>query len=820
MKKYCNFFAVLTFAFFNLNANSPVENSNNLLTKQKITFRENKGQVRDQNWKPRNDVLYSGESNGVQFHLKQDGLHYQINRIESWKDAEDFKNLHSIHQKVKSDNNQNSKVPDKISIYRVDVNWKNANKNINIETFEVLPGYDNFYNVPEGNEPALFVKSYKGLLYHNLYEGIDLKFFENEGHLEYDFIVKPKADYSQIKIEIKGAELSISDKNELVITTPFGEIREGALKVYQDNREIYANWVLSSNSNEVSFNIPNYDSSKELRIDPPVRLWGTYYGGFESEDGNSAAIDASGNIYFAGETKSPNNISTTGAHKDTIGDDSDAFLVKFNSNGERQWGTYYGGSGIEYYSSTVTDSYNNVYLAGSTQSTNNISTTDSHQKTYGGGVDLIEGDGFLAKFDSIGIRQWGTYYGGSNDDDVNSVTTDGSCNVYLAGITTSTNNISSTGAHQETYGGGSEFHDGDGFLVKFNENGIRLWGTYYGGNNVDNGIAVATDADENVYLAGCTQSTNNISTIGAHQDTIGIGYFNLDGFLAKFDSKCKRLWATYYGGTDSYDSFTSATTDNSGNIYLSGWTGSENNISTTGAHQETFGGNEDGFLVKFDINGVRHWGTYYGGSDEDICNSVVTDKRGNVYIAGRTTSMDNISTVGAYQDTFVGGADCFLAKFNSNGLRIWGTYYGGSDEDICNSVVTDNNNNIYIAGKTSSSDNISTPGSHQENIDFLWYDGFLVKFYDETSSYFENESELKKDDNSDFVVYPNPATESISVALDNMLSVSNCKIFNIIGMELYSKTYDFPKFDIDISFLPPGLYFIEINGNTKAFIKN
>lgn len=234
------------------------------------TFTENKGQIRNQHYRPRPDVLFSGSANGLYYHLKKDGLHYQLFRVESWK-KEENKKLHRLPE-------ERTEVPDKIGIYRVDVNWLNTSPETKIIREKALPGYSNYYNVPDGTEPALFVKSYESVIYQNIYNGIDLHLYHSEGNLEYDFLVQPYADYKQIQIQIKGATLKVSDKKELIIQTPFGDIVEGALKVFQEEKQIPAEWVVRDGV--VSFHIPKYDKTKPLRIDPPVRIWGTYYGGY------------------------------------------------------------------------------------------------------------------------------------------------------------------------------------------------------------------------------------------------------------------------------------------------------------------------------------------------------------------------------------------------------------------------------------------------------------------------------------------------------------------------------------------------------------
>jgi len=321
-----------------------------------------------------------------------------------------------------------------------------------------------------------------------------------------------------------------------------------------------------------------------------VRQWGTYFEG----NGNACTTDASGNIYIVGLTNSTSGIATAGAHQTVMSGSGDAFLVKFNSSGVKQWGTYFGGassgaSGMEKGLSCATDALGNVYMVGHTPSTSGIATAGAHQTIYGGSST----DAFLVKFNSSGVIQWGTYYGGEGVDIGYSCATDASGNVYMAGDAQQQNlpasGISTIGAHQSAYGGGYS----DGFLVKFDSNGLRQWGTYYGGSLLDVSFSCATDASGNVYMSGETQSPNGIATSGAHQTTV-------DGaFLVSFNSSGVRQSGTYYGGIKNV-----CTTDASGNVYMTGYTQSNSGIATTGAHQAVNGnsGYSDAFLVKF--NGI------------------------------------------------------------------------------------------------------------------------------------------------------------------------------------------------------------------------
>jgi hypothetical protein len=318
-----------------------------------------------------------------------------------------------------------------------------------------------------------------------------------------------------------------------------------------------------------------------------VRQWGTYFEG----TGNACTTDASGNIYIVGLTNSTSGIATAGAHQTVMSGSGDAFLVKFNSSGVKQWGTYFGGpytlaSGMETGLSCETDALGNVYMTGHTPSTSGIATAGAHQTIYGGSST----DAFLVKFNSSGVIQWGTYYGGAGVDIGYSCATDASGNVYMAGDAQQQNlpasGISTIGAHQSAYGGGYS----DGFLVKFDSNGLRQWGTYYGGNSLDVSFSCATDASGNVFMSGETQSPNGIATSGAHQTTFD------DAFLVSFNSSGVRQSGTYYGGVRAV-----CTTDAAGNVYITGYTQSNSGIATAGAHQTANGNNgyNDAFLIKF-----------------------------------------------------------------------------------------------------------------------------------------------------------------------------------------------------------------------------
>ena len=603
------------------------------------------------------------------------------------------------------------------------------------------------------------VKSYTDVTFKNLYAGIDVKWYEKNGELEYDFILAPNADYTKISWEIKGADrISIGENGQLIIETPLGNIEEQAPIAFQGEEQVKATWKIEGN--KISFQLGSYNENEVLIIDPVVRQWGTYYGGTGNDNGYSCATDASGNIYLSGYTRSTSGIATTGAHQTTYGGGlNDAFLVKFNSSGVRQWGTYYGGTGNDYGCSCATDASGNIYLSGQTTSTSGIATTGAYQTTFGGGTE----DAFLVKFNSSGVRQWGTYYGGTGQDYGLSCATDTSGNIYLSGITRSTSGIATTGAHQTNHGGYR-----DAFLAKFNSSGVRQWGTYYGGTGEEYGNSCATDASGNIYLSGFTSSTSGMATTGAHLATFGGG--DWDAFLVKFNSSGVRQWGTYYGGTAGEAAYHCAT-DASGNVYLTGEAKSTTGVATTGAHQTAIGRLEDAFLVKFNSSGVRQWGTYYGGSGNDYGHSCATDASGNVYLAGDArNSTTGIATTGAHQTTRGGVRDAFLVKFNSSGVRQWGTFYGGTGDDKGRSCATDTSGNIYLAGQTRSNSGIATTGAHQTTSGGS-DDAFLVKF-DACPAVYSQDTITACDSYTwiDGVIY----TLSDTTAMDTLVNAAGC----------------------------------------------
>ncbi|MEA3496318.1 MAG: SBBP repeat-containing protein, partial [Bacteroidota bacterium] len=583
-------------------------------------------------------------------------------------------------------------------------------------------------------EGATFVRSYQKVTYKNIYKGIDIEFFvqeNDEQKFKYNFIVHLGADASLIKLKYKGANNINLLKGQLKIETSNGDFYESIPESWIfENKEKIAVSYKALGENVFGFNCGEYTNSQTLIIDPlPILDWGTYYGGSENDFGYGIATDQNGNVYTTGLTGSHYSIATSGAHQQSHSTYGwNAFIVKLNSSGQRQWGTYYGGSNSVGKGITIYQN-GNIYVTGLTNSTSGIATSGAHQTTHSGGYNH---DAFIVKFNSSGQRQWGTYYGGSDIDYGLGVATDQNGNVYVRGGTFSTSAIATLGTYQTTYGG-----SGDAFFVKFNSSGQRQWGTYYGGNGVEAynsssleyniyGNGIATDQNGNVYITGYTSSTSGIATSGSHQPIHGGSTYYYDAFIVKFNSSGQRQWGTYYGGSNT-DYGYGISTDQNGNVFVTGLTGSANAIATTGAHRTTFiGYYYDAFIVKFNTSGQRQWGTYYGGYCDNDAPGIATDQNGNVYMTGSTRS-SVIATPGAHQTICGGATDAFVAKFNTSGQRLWGTYYGGSFTDWGYGIATYQNGNVYVTGMAASTSAIASLGAHQQTPG-SYFDAFIAKF--------------------------------------------------------------------------------------------
>ncbi|HAK29667.1 MAG TPA: hypothetical protein DCO90_10615 [Sphingobacterium sp.] len=387
------------------------------------------------------------------------------------------------------------------------------------------------------------------------------------------------------------------------------------------------------------------------------------------------------------------------------------------------WSTYLGGSEYDDIRDTKIGKDGFVYVVGSTNSTTNIATVGAHLTSFQGGNNSSGADAFIAKFSPSGVCVWSTYFGGSNVDLGLALAIDTTGYLYIAGRTNSLTGIATTGSYQETKAGTNAGYDV--YLVKFDTAGMPVWGTYYGGSSADGleSVVLTIDRYNNLYLAGNTQSANQIATANAFQATRP---GNQDGFIAKFNTAGALSWATYFG-TSTNEWINAITTDTFGNIIVAGQSQGTTGLSTAGAYQQIGLGLTDGFIAKFDSSGARLWSSYFGGPDNDRIFTVCTDSTNAIYIGGITNSTTDIATSAAHQINIGSATDGFVAKFDHTGNRIWSTYFGGTDNDLVQSLLF-SKGKLYTAGSTLSPNNITTPDAIVPVYNNSFSEGFLSTF--------------------------------------------------------------------------------------------
>ncbi|MDY0083805.1 MAG: hypothetical protein RBR74_11540, partial [Ignavibacteriaceae bacterium] len=354
----------------------------------------------------------------------------------------------------------------------------------------------------------------------------------------------------------------------------------------------------------------------------------------------------------------------------------------------RDWGLYYGGLNSEIAYDSRIDNLGNLNVCGYSSSNSMIATAGTYQTSIIGNFSA-----FLSRIDINGNLIWSSYYGYNSE--AYSCAVNQNDDVYIVGWTNNFGTINLPNTNQSAFGGGMT----DGFIAKFDLNGHILWHTYYGGSEWDILYDCSVINNTVLYVCGYGQSSNNISTSGTYQ-TLPNGAIN--GYLAQFAETGVRNWSTYFGGENT-TFVCGCTTDSNNDLIICGRTNSATNIATPGSLFDQISGDDDGFLAKFDNTGTIIWGTYFGGSNFDLIRSVCTHQN-EIYFTGLTNSTDLPVTFGAVQPINFGQFDSFISRFDTNGLMVWNTYYGGSnDEDARQIIYNHNSNTVYVSGYTNSS---------------------------------------------------------------------------------------------------------------------
>ena len=671
-------------------------------------FIENKGQFVDSLGENSENVLFKVETKTALVYVTKWGLTYyflQHNNPSRLKDKNNF-----LEERQSS----------KIKWERVDMELLSATidkRNIRKEGKSM--NYSNYYygHCPEG---ITKVHAYNKLVIKNIYKGIDWVLYLNENEqqksgIKYDFIVNPEANLEDIKLKYHGSESMnlILEQKRLSIETRLGSIADEGLVSFSGEQAVDTEFKISDNQ-AFGFKInERYDTKKPLVIDPAL-IWSTYYGG-NSTDGAYGISSDGTNVFVGGFTTSnfaffPLNPGGGAYYDGTYGGSGadDAYILKFNTSGVKQWATYYGGSAIDVFYDVHSDG-TSLWAVGQTSSAN------FPTQNPGGGAyfdNALSGtyDACIAKFNATsGALLWSTYYGGTGTESFGSVDYDGT-SLWISGSTESADFAT------QNPGGGAYFDNaigstGDAVVLKFTNAGVCQWSTYFGGTTSTESFGTIKSDGTSVWVTGGTNSTN-FPTLnpggGAYFD--GTSSTSGDGVIVKFTTAGVLQWSTYYGG-DSFDNFTGIYSDGS-EVWVTGYTRSSDFSTLNPGGGAYYDGtktsasfNYDGFILKFNTAGVRQWATYYGGANGTEAMYDIYVDNSFVWVVGTSNSSDfnTMNQTGAYFDNTVSGTDGVIMQFNKSNVLQWSTFVGGTSSDELHTVCSDGTS-VWVAGITFSTD--------------------------------------------------------------------------------------------------------------------
>lgn len=359
--------------------------------------------------------------------------------------------------------------------------------------------------------------------------------------------------------------------------------------------------------------------------------------------------------------------------------------------------TYLGGSSYDSVNAATTDAHGNLYVTGETSSGSLTNSSTQPRSSR---------DAFVARFNSAGSLIMVVYVGGSQYDSGRGIALDPLGNVYITGVTESSDFPVTSGAFQ-TRAAGTQ----SAFVVKLNGNLGLQYATYLGGGISDSGLAIAVDSTGAAYVAGQTASPAFPVTQGAFQTTYHGGMS--DCFVSKLNAAGSALtYSTFLGGS-GLDSCAGIALDGSANAYVVGTTYSYD-FPVAGPLQSALLGTATGFVTKLNAAGsALVYSTYLGGSSLDNATAVAVDSSGEAYVTGNTASFDFPTTAGVVQTALNGLYNVFASKLSAAGnALVYSTFLGGSGSDAGTSIAIDSAGRTVVGGYTTSS-NFPTAGAIQ-----------------------------------------------------------------------------------------------------------
>ncbi len=629
-----------------------------------LVFKENKGQ-----WN--SHVLYRVEMHYANVYMERTGMTFQL------MDTLDLRHYRSEHPlQITYKLNEDHIVHG----HTVRSTFIGADTNAKRLGINKLKEYYNYFIGRDKSKWANHVSAYHQVAYSDVYPGIDLHAYSQGVNLKYDWIVRAGyATSARLPIQVRydGADDVALRENKLVIKTSVGSMVESEPYAYQQidgkTEQVSCRYIMGIDGT-VSFDFPDgWDHSHELIIDPTL-IFSTYSGSLADNFGYTATYDSKSNAYASGSVFSLGYPTTPGAfqaywagghgyYQDTAQEDGsgvDVSITKYSADGSsRIYSTYLGGNADELPHSIIVNSNDELIVFGTTASNNFPITPNAYDTTFKGGPDP-------SFFNGLGV-----WYATGSDIFITHFTQDGS------------------GLVGSTYMGGS---DNDGL------NYPEYHGLHYQYADEVRGT-IDIDANDNIYIASCTRSTDFPTTPGAYQTVLN---GTMDGVVFKMDNSLSTLvWSTYIGGDNMTDCYSLAL-DQTGNIFVCGGTLSDSFPTTPGAYQRsTHPGMAEGFIALLNQTGTNIINcTLFGTPSYDQLFLVQLDRQQSVYVLGETEDTSSFFSYNAAYNVPKSGQ--YISKFSYNlDTLIWSSRFGtgGGKPDISpTAFLVDVCNSIYMAG--------------------------------------------------------------------------------------------------------------------------
>lgn len=600
---------------------------------------------------------------------------------------------------------------------------------------ELLQGKINYLLGNDRSRWRTGVPTYRRVRYSDVWKGIDVVWHGTQNALEYDFIVSPGVDPSQIRMRLEGASRLRLDRNgNLIAKTPAGDVIQHAPVLYQGHTRVQGEYVLRGRR-EIGFKVGAYDASQPLIIDPVV-VYSTYLGGSLADDAFGIAVDAQGQAFVTGVTESgPNDFPQRGG-LETSGGDFFLFVTKLNAGGtDLIYSTLIGTNNAVSARGIAVTSEGKACITGATENVSNDSDYPVTENAYQGNGACCgrrNSDAIVTMLNAEGDKiLYSTFYGGSAlfsnekaEDAGEAVAVDARGLIYITG-TTSSNDLDTPNGFQRSRKSSS---DGtDVFVAVFDPNQSKgddtlRYASYLGGRDDDEGFGIATDDVGNAYVGGRTRSTDLETKSPAGQSLPPLQAFfqgdAFDGFVAKIDTEAKGdsslTYLTYFGGNGN-DRVESIAVDAFQRAYITGATRSAATAFPLLNAFDLVQFNGEAFVAKLNADGTAlFYCSFLGGENGNVSGTdfeegmgIAVDSAGNAYVTGNTTSRNTFpageSEAGGLPPEQRGTA--FVAKVEASDSAtflpqlIYSTTFGG-DGTKAAGIAVDASDAAYIAGSS------------------------------------------------------------------------------------------------------------------------